>query len=152
MAGFFRSLGLGAALGAMSLAVQAMMSEPEAASAIEAMLAEGSSPQQVLAALREDGRDVPAATQVALRYAAANYHRGLGIAGVCAADNGEEALQVVAALAELQGIAEDDLGQIRRTAETWSTGGCAPTILTEPPATFDSRQLPGGGGGVSPAS
>jgi hypothetical protein len=152
MAGLIRNRGLGLVLGGLSLAAQAMMTEPEAAAAIEQLLAEGSSPQQVVAALREDGREVPAATVLALRYAAAEYHRGLGIAGVCAADSGEAAMQVVAALGPLPGIAEDDLGQIRRTAETWASGGCASPILTEPPASFDSTQLPGGGGGVSPAS
>ncbi|PLW68319.1 hypothetical protein [Pseudohalioglobus lutimaris] len=152
MAGLTKRLGLMAVLACLPLAAQAMMTEEQAAQAVEDMLAEGSSAQQVVAALLADGRDAQSSAVLALSASAADFHRELGVAGVCAAANDTEALQVAAALGALPGIDEDDLERIMRTADTWATGGCASPILTEPPGTYDSSQLPGGGGGVSPAS
>lgn len=152
MATLIKRFGLAVLVAAMPLAAQAMMSDTEAAATVDAMLAEGASPQQVVAALIADGRDAEESSVLSLQAAAAANHRALGIAGVCAATTPEEATAVATALRALEGVDEEDLAEIVRTAETFSSGGCAPAILTEPPGTFDSSTVPAGGGGVSPAS
>jgi len=138
----FACLALMGALAALPLAASATMSDAEATTAVQDMLIERKSSQEVIGFLIGDGRSLKDATVLAVQAVTGHAKVNLARVGICLARDNEEAESIARACETVCTAVSDKI--IESLVQNYVTGGCE-----EPEYEFPSG--PTGGGSVSPS-
>jgi hypothetical protein len=123
----------------------ATMDEVAAYSAVQTMLVDGSTPAEIIAALKDDGRTLSEATVFAMVSGGEGNRVAFADAGVASATS----------LMEAQGVVDAVLataGQTGPVADALQVAFAEYSASIEPPPTYTGGNIATGGGAVSPSS
>jgi hypothetical protein len=127
---------------ALPLAASATMTDAEATTAVQDMLIERKSSEEVLGVLIKDGRSLKEATVVAVQAVSGHAKLNLARVGICLARDNDEAEAIGRGCVDVCAPVTDKI--IESLVQSYITGGC------EQPDQYGSASVPSEGG-VSPS-
>lgn len=136
------SLALIGMLAALPPGANAMMTDVEATTAVQDMLVQRKSSQEVLGTLIRDGRTLEQATVLAVQAVTGHARINLARVGICMARDNEEAEAIARGCVDVCAPVTDKI--IESLVQSYVTGGC------DKPDAYDSSTVPAQGS-VSPS-
>lgn len=136
------SLALIGMLAALPPGANAMMTDVEATTAVQDMLVQRKSSQEVLGTLIRDGRTLEQATVLAVQAVTGHARINLARVGICMARDNEEAEAIARGCVDVCAPVTDKI--IESLVQSYVTGGC------DKPDAYDSATVPAQGS-VSPS-
>ena len=129
----------------LPFSANAVMDEVAAYSTVQTMMANGSSPADIIAALKEDGRTLAESTVFAMVSGGENMRVAFATAGVESATSLMEAQSVVDAVLAAAGETGPVADALQVAMNTY-------TKSIPPPSTYTGGNIATGGGAISPST
>lgn len=151
----FLPFALALVLGTLPMAASALMTEEQVSAKVQQMLQGGKSSNEIIMALKEDGRSLEDATALAVGAAPSDNQAQLARAGICAANDFTMAQGVGSSVLDLDAVRKGSTlaTEVQNILANYNAGGCAADNEEEAPGApniGDQGDESGTGGGTDP--